>query len=141
MGTHNAPLTCHLRLVRSLTWSLDTSAYRTRASRAASHHHCHSSRTTRRPVGELLAARGIEPQDLTLREIATALFGRGNVDPGGPSDFEVLEHLPRTNTMSYEDFQKIFKHCESCSDPETVVEMAGGDGQVRMRRAIHPVSA
>ena len=29
MGTHNAPLTGHLRVVRSLTGRLDTSAYRT----------------------------------------------------------------------------------------------------------------
>ena len=48
MGTHNAPLTGHLRVVRSLTGRLDTSAYRTRASRAASHHHRHSSRSRRR---------------------------------------------------------------------------------------------
>ena len=33
MGTHNAPLTGHLRVVRSLTGRLDTSAYRTRRSR------------------------------------------------------------------------------------------------------------
>ena len=46
MGTHNAPLTGHLRVVRSLTGRLDTSAYRTRASRAASHHHRRSSRST-----------------------------------------------------------------------------------------------
>ena len=48
MGTHNAPLTGHLRVVRSLTGRLDTSAYRTRASRAASHQHRHSSRSRRR---------------------------------------------------------------------------------------------
>ena len=45
MGTDNAPLTGHLRVVRSPTGRLDTSAHRTRASRAASHHHRHSRRS------------------------------------------------------------------------------------------------
>lgn len=69
------------------------------------------------------------PSELTLREIGNALFGRGNVDPGGASDFDILEPLLRCNTMSYADSVKIERHLGSHSAPTRVVDVAIGDGQ------------
>jgi hypothetical protein len=83
----------------------------------------------RMPVRRLLDEKKVAPAQLTLRQIAHALLGRGDVDPGGPSDFDILEPLEKTNTMSYDDFVKITAHCEKHSDEESVVEVGWADGQ------------
>ena len=66
---------------------------------------------------------------LSIRQIGTALFGRRAVDPGGPSEFDILEPLLNTNTVSYQDSTKIARHLASHSGPEAVVDVAIGDGQ------------
>lgn len=81
------------------------------------------------PVLVLLDEDGIEACDLSVRQIAHALFGRGRVDPGGPSEFDVLEALERTDTKSYEDFLRIASHLDSHSRPTSVVNVVWGDGQ------------
>ena len=78
-----------------------------------------------------VAAVGAEvaPAGLTLRALASALYGRPNIDPGGPSEFEILEPLMRTDTKSYNDFIKISAHCSAHSSPDGVVDVFCGDGQ------------
>ena len=75
------------------------------------------------------ATATVPPAGLTLRQIATALYGRPNIDPGGPSEFEILEPLMRTDTNSYDDFVKITHHLSSHSGAECVVDIFCGDGQ------------
>jgi hypothetical protein len=75
------------------------------------------------------ATATVPPAGLTLRQIATALYGRPNIDPGGPSEFEILEPLMRTDTNSYDDFVKITHHLSSHSGAECVVDVFCGDGQ------------
>ena len=81
------------------------------------------------PVSAAAAAEGVTPANLTLRMIATALYGRPNIDPGGPSEFEILEPLMRTDTKSYDDFVKITQHLSSHSGAACVVDIFCGDGQ------------
>lgn len=80
-------------------------------------------------VGSAAAADGVLPSALSLRSLAAALYGRPNVDPGGPSEFNILEPLMRTDTKSYDDFVKITQHLSSYSSPTTVVDIFCGDGQ------------
>jgi hypothetical protein len=72
---------------------------------------------------------GSRVQDLTLRQIAHALFGRPNIDPGGASDFDILDPLARTDTKSYDDFVRITEHLRRFSDPRCIIEIFCGDGQ------------
>ena len=60
-----------------------------------------------RPVSTAATAAGVGLADLTLRMLASAVYGRPNVDPGGPYEFEILDPLMRTDTKSYDDFVKI----------------------------------
>ena len=69
------------------------------------------------------------PDSLSLREVADALFGRRSVDPGGPSEFDILEALMRCDTKSYEDATKILYHLSGYSHSSAVVDIAYGDGQ------------
>ena len=80
-------------------------------------------------VSSAAAAEGVAPAALTLRMLATSLYGRPNVDPGGPSEFDILEPLMRTDTKSYDDFIKITKHLSSHSSSDCVVDIFCGDGQ------------
>lgn len=94
------------------------------------------------PVAQRVATDQVEPAQLTLRQIATGLFGRGAVDPGGPADFDILPVLPRTDTKSDEDFTKIASHLESHDGPEGEVDVGHTDGQgvlgqVRLKKR-HP---
>ena len=89
-------------------------------------HTCTHAHTLRAPSVTLA---GIALAGLTLRMIANALYGRPNIDPGGPSEFEILEPLMRTDTKSYDDFVKITAHCSSHSHAECVVDVFCGDGQ------------
>lgn len=66
---------------------------------------------------------------LSLPEIAYALYGRRAVDPGGPSEFEILEPLMRCDTKSYADGVSILSHLGRHSSASTVVDVAWGDGQ------------
>ena len=70
-----------------------------------------------------------DASQLGLRTLAGALFDRPNVDPGGPSAFDILEPLMNTDTKSHEDWRKIANHCSGHSGPETVVDIFMGDGQ------------
>ena len=58
-------------------------------------------------VASVAASSNRSPALLTLSEIAHALYGRRAVDPGGPSEFEILEPLTRCDTKSYADGVKI----------------------------------
>ena len=71
---------------------------------------------------------GVAIAELSLRQIATALFGRPDVLTGS-SHFDILEPLPRTDTKSYDDFIKITAHLRSHSGPWAVVDIFCGDGQ------------
>ena len=75
------------------------------------------------------AAGGGHAADLSLRQLAEALFGRRPVDPGGPSEFDILPPLMRCDTKSYEDGTKIMRHLCDHSSTSTVVNLAYGDGQ------------
>jgi hypothetical protein len=72
---------------------------------------------------------GISPELLSMDQIATGLFGRGSVDPGGPSEFEILEPLMDTDTKSYDDFVGIFSHLNRNESASNVVSVFVGDGQ------------
>ena len=80
------------------------------------------------PVGRLLTP-GTHAAALSIRQVASALYGRPNIDPGGASEFDILEPLMQTDTKSYEDFKKIMQHLSSHSAPSTVVNTFAGDGQ------------
>lgn len=75
------------------------------------------------------ASANQSPALLSLSEIARALYGRRAVDPGGPSEFDILEALMKCDTKSYADGVKILNHLGSHSPPSTVVDVAWGDGQ------------
>jgi hypothetical protein len=66
---------------------------------------------------------------LSLSAIAHGLFGRSQVDPGGASEFEILEPLMETDTKSYDDFIKIFHHLDAHKQATSVVSVFCGDGQ------------
>ena len=73
---------------------------------------------------------GILTPQLQFRQIADALFGRPSVDPGGPTHFDVLPPLMRTDTKSYEDMARIFGHLHAHNGgPDVDVEVVWGDGQ------------
>ena len=78
-------------------------------------------------------AAPIAPQQLSLSQIASALFGRPDIDPGGPSEFDILEALMETDTKSYDDFVKIFSHLSMHASPSSVVSIFAGDGQSVIR--------
>ena len=80
------------------------------------------------PVVQLLAS-GMHTDALSIRQVASALFGRPNIDPGGASEFDILEPLMQTDTKSYDDFKKIFHNLSSHSAPSTIVNVFAGDGQ------------
>ena len=80
-------------------------------------------------LSDSLVTNGVEPSHLTLRQIADALYGRPNTDPGGPTAFKILEALMQTNTMSYEDFSKIATHMHKHTPASGKVEIAYFDGQ------------
>ena len=82
-----------------------------------------------KPVSTAATAAGVGLPDLTLRMLASAVYGRPNVDPGGPSEFEILDPLMRTDTKSYDDFVKISAHLSARSWSECVVDIFCGDGQ------------
>jgi hypothetical protein len=87
------------------------------------------------PINTMLRGHGAatSPASLTLADVAHALFGRGNVDPGGPSHFDILEPLMECDTKSYDDFVKIFAYLGSQCDPSTIVRIFAGDGQSIIR--------
>ena len=72
-------------------------------------------------------------RQLSLAAIAYALFGRPDIDPGGPSEFDILEPLMETDTKSYDDFIKIFHHLSQYASASSVVSIFGGDGQSVIR--------
>ena len=59
-------------------------------------------------VSSVTVMINVEPSQLGLSTLATALFGRRAVNTGGPSEFDILEPLMNTNTMSHVDAMKIF---------------------------------
>ena len=82
-------------------------------------------------VALLVGASG--PEGLSLTAIAQGLFGRSQVDPGGPSEFDILEPLMETDTKSYDDFVRIFRHLMHHRSPLSVVSIFAGDGQSVIR--------
>ena len=61
-----------------------------------------------------------QPAALSIRQVASALYGRPAIDPGGASEFDILEPLMQTDTKSYQDFAKIVRHLSGYSPPSTV---------------------
>jgi hypothetical protein len=82
-----------------------------------------------RPVEALVVANGTSPDSLSLYEIADGLFGRPNIDPGGPSEFDILQPLMKCDTKSYDDLVRIFEHLATQQPPDNVVSIFVGDGQ------------
>ena len=72
---------------------------------------------------------GQQPASLSLRQIAESLYGRRQVDPGGPSEFDILEPIMSCDTKSYKDGVKIATHLTSHSPATTAVDIIYGDGQ------------
>ena len=81
------------------------------------------------PLHKAAAQSNCLPASLTLKQIAQVLFGRCQIDPGGPSEFEILEPLMRCDTKSYQDGIKILRWLCSHSPSSVVVDIALGDGQ------------
>ena len=59
------------------------------------------------PLKALMQHEGISADQLSLRQIADAIYGRPPTDPGSSSDFDILEPLMDTDTKSYNDFKNI----------------------------------
>ena len=55
---------------------------------------------------------GCRLRDLELALIARGLLGRPDFDPNGPTYFDVLPPLLRTDTKKHEDIHKIMAHTE-----------------------------
>ena len=55
---------------------------------------------------------GVPIAQLTLRQIAHAMFARPTIQNGGATYFDVLQALMKTDTKSYEDLIRIFSHIE-----------------------------
>ncbi len=85
------------------------------------------------PVAALAARLGLPVELLSLRQIADAMYGRPRVDPGGASEFDILEPLLNTDTKSYDDFIKITAHLEKYVSVDTIVRIFYGDGQSVIR--------
>ena len=69
------------------------------------------------------SAQVAQPAALSIRQVASALYGRPAIDPGGASEFDILEPLMQTDTKSYQDFAKIVRHLSGYSPPSTVVNV------------------
>ena len=80
-------------------------------------------------VQQAAAQAGTAVNQMSLRTLGKALFARRAVDPGGPSEFDILEPIMKCNTMSYADSLKIAAHLTSHSGPQRIVDVALGDGQ------------
>jgi hypothetical protein len=81
------------------------------------------------PIVRASVATNTAAHLLGLKTIATALYGRPNVDPGGPSAIQILDPLLNCDTKSHEDWRKLSRHLSQHSEPETVVDIFAGDGQ------------
>lgn len=81
------------------------------------------------PIVRVSQQTGTAASALGIRTLGNALYGRPNVDPGGPSAIEILEPIMNCDTKSHEDWRKIARHCSGHSGPETVVDIFMGDGQ------------
>ena len=58
-----------------------------------------------------------QPAALSIRQVASALYGRPAIDPGGASEFDILEPLMQTDTKSYQDFAI----CQDRATPEWIL--------------------
>ena len=90
---------------------------------------CEFSLDAMASVSQAAAGARVCVEQLSLRVLGNALFGRRSVDPGGPSEFDILEPLMQCDTKSYSDAIKIERHLGSHSLPSRVVDVAIGDGQ------------
>ena len=81
-------------------------------------------------INALAFSKGVDVAQLTLRELADALFGRPNMQNGGPTFFLVNEPLMRTDTKSYADMYKILGFLRELDGDEVQVEVVHGDGQL-----------
>ena len=73
--------------------------------------------------------RNVDVSRLTLREIGEGLYGRPVIQNGGPTHFEVLPVLPKTDTKSYEDWHRTGSHLNDHCEPSVQVKLAWTDGQ------------
>ena len=73
--------------------------------------------------------RNVHVSQLTLREIGSALFERPAVQNGGPTHFDVMPVLPRTDTKSYEDWHRTCAHLDEHCEPSVKVKLVHTDGQ------------
>ena len=71
----------------------------------------------------------IDVSMLTLRQIGNALFGRPAVQNGGPTHFDVLPVLPKTDTKSYEDWHRTCGHLNAHCESSVKVKLVHTDGQ------------
>ena len=75
--------------------------------------------------------RNVDVSRLTLREIGKGLYGRPVMQNGGPTHFEMLPVLPKTDTKSYEDWHRTAGHLDAHCEPDVHVKLAWTDGQPR----------
>ena len=73
--------------------------------------------------------RNVDVSRLTLREIGEGLYGRPVVQNGGPTHFEMLPVLAKTDTKSYEDWHRTAGHLDDHCEPDVHVKLAWTDGQ------------
>lgn len=57
------------------------------------------------------------------------MYGRPDIQNGGPTHFDVLPVLPSTDTKSYEDYHRTNGHLSSHCEPSIKVKLAHTDGQ------------
>ena len=73
--------------------------------------------------------RNTDVSQLTLREIGNALYERPAIQNGGPTHFDVLPVLPKTDTKSYEDWHRTCGHLDEHCEPSVKVKLVHTDGQ------------
>ena len=69
------------------------------------------------------------PAYLSIRQLAEAIFGRPEIDTGGPTYFDVLPPILKCDTKSYEDLMKIFRHIRHHALAGSMIDILWGDGQ------------
>lgn len=74
-----------------------------------------------------LAVKLAGPADLSIRQLAKAIFGRPEIDTGGPTYFDVLPPILKCDTKSYEDLMTIFRHIRHHTLAGSMIDIMWGD--------------
>ena len=83
-------------------------------------------------IKQVMSRSSVSVDELTLGMIARAMWGRPNVDPGGPSYVSLLPVLLDTDTKSNADIIKINAHLEEhCSEHSAHAQMSAEDMSTR----------